>query len=112
LLFANEIKPFIPPLYGCSLQAVVDFATSQNYSLYGLAFNNAFFVSNKGMNKLSPFNSRATLTVYQEDFLNLNWKQYFPWDMKFEHWFHLNSSDLLEVIRKDNLFDKRFMKLS
>ena len=107
--YTGEIVPCTSPLFGCSLQSAVDLATEMNYSLVSLAFNNAFFVYNDLMRgNLKSYNLNSQL-LYESGFLNRNWKQLFPWDIKYEHWLQASTTQLKSLVKKHLEFDETRM---
>jgi len=107
--YKGEIVPCTSPLFGCSLQSVVDLATEMNYSLVSLAFNNAFFVYNDSMRgDLKSYNSKSRL-LYEIGFLNRNWRELFPWDIKYEHWLKASATQLDRLVKKHEGFDEARM---
>jgi hypothetical protein len=80
-----------------------------NYSLVSLAFNNAFFVYNDSMRgDLKSYNSKSRL-LYEIGFLNRNWRELFPWDIKYEHWLKASATQLDRLVKKHEGFDEARM---
>ncbi len=103
--YTGEIVPCTSPLFGCSLQSVVDLATQMNYSLVSLAFNNAFFVHNNLMRgNLESYNSNPRL-LYESGFFNRNWKQLFPSNIEYEHWLQASTTQLDGLVKTHAGFD-------
>ena len=76
-----------------------------NYSLVSLAFNNAFFVYNDSMRgDLKSYNSNPRL-LYESGFLNRNWRELFPWNIKYEHWSQASATQLDRLVKKHEGFD-------
>lgn len=110
--YTGEILPYASPLFGCSLQSVVDLATEMNYSLVSLAFNNAFFVHNNSMGgALKSYNSNSRL-LYESGFLNRNWRELFPWNIKYEHWLTASVTQLDSLVKQQEGFDRTRMIVS
>lgn len=107
--YTGEIVPCTSPLFGCSLQSVLDLATEMNYSLVSLAFNNAFFVYNDSMRgDLKSYNSNPRL-LYESGFLNRNWRELFPWNIKYEHWLQASATQLDRLVKKHEGYDEARM---
>ena len=100
------------PLFGCSLQSVYEFASRNGYFLHSLAFNNAFFVLEDCLDSHTDFRPLSPNEAYEEGFLNREWRDLFPWDVKFEDWLTKSPLELLQVLRGSPDFDESVFLLS
>jgi hypothetical protein len=105
VLYSETLDLFHAPFYGCSLQSVFDFASSNGYSLHSLAFNNAFFVLEECVDKRSNFYPLSPTTAYYDGFLNQDWRSMFPWNIEFEDWLKAPASEILQIARRHPEFD-------
>jgi hypothetical protein len=105
LRYNGEIENFRPPLFGCSLQSVFEFARQMDYGLIELAGNNAFFVSHSYSKDYPNIKFINTREAYEKGFLLKDWEKLYPWDIEFKSWLYSSKNELYEIVKSHKDFD-------
>lgn len=119
-VFSIEINERIPPsiyfdvkytrngrynskvIYGCSIASANDVASKFNYSLYSIAYNNAFFIQTSLLKMIDPAFNKSIKDIYLEGYVNAPERvKLFPWNSAFDSWMYADSDNLLNEIRSE-----------
>ena len=118
-VFSIEINERIPPslyfdvkytkngrydskvIYGCSIASANVAASKFDYTLYKLAYNNAFFIQSELLRKIYPEFNRNLSEIYFDGYVNAPDRlKLFPWNKSFESWITSNPENLYDILLK------------
>jgi hypothetical protein len=105
LRYNGAIENFRPPLFGCSLQCVFEFAREMDYGLVELAGNNAFFASRHYTENYRNLNFMNAREAYESGFLLKDWEKLYPWDIEFKSWLYSSKNELCMKVKSHKDFD-------